>query len=233
MTYQYCYICKQKLGHPAQLDKDHIIPNTFFSSGDKDRPKLSVHKNCHDSKKSMDDRWFVKRIQLMSSTHPEAKVGIDEFLRKAGKQRKDAFVIGKRISDYKLAKTVFNDLTEGIHIQSKGEEFVYLQIDGANKKRFNDYVTNMCIGLYMYYIADALPNTPTLQFINLPVLQIQGKKQEVLEKIAEPINKYGPNFVGKWSDRLYILGQRVKETSNKGYLYCEFYSCIGILAVFR
>jgi hypothetical protein len=80
-----CYLCRQPIKTKHQND-DHIIPNALFLKGDPHRPKLPTHHKCNE-RKSKDDQWFIKQLQLRCNFNKEVKIKTTEFLKKAFKER--------------------------------------------------------------------------------------------------------------------------------------------------
>lgn len=226
-----CYLCGEAL--ETEETFDHIIPNELFSKSDPHRPKLLVHHNCNNLK-SKDDEWFVKQLQLRSSFDPLAEKQISTLLQKAIDERPDAYIVGKKLHNYKLAKGMFDNVTWGLELKHGDRDLMQMKFSVEDSTRFRRYLENMCRGLFIRNVPLTEPPIPELIPVQNADLELRGKNIGFVESIKNFVNSStGSNFMQQWGNRMTYIGSRVAETPNKGYLFIQFYSQFSILAVFK
>ncbi len=229
----FCYLCNKKFKSKDVLDKDHIIPDKFFLKDSPQRPKLPVHNICNN-KKSIEDEWFIKQLQLRSSFNSEAEKEFNRMVDKAIREKPDAYIIGKKLHHYKLAKGIFNKITWGLEIKHRGQTFMQMEASREDYLRFQQYVETMCRGLFIYRIPNSKPSKPDLIMKQYAYLELKGKDTFFVDAIKNLINmSKSSKFGQQWGNRITYIGSRVRESENKGFLFIQFYSQFGILATFR
>lgn len=227
---EVCYLCGKQLQEP--LSEDHILPDNLFTKGDPNRPKLLVHHACNQSK-SMDDQWFAKMVLLRCGFDARAEKKFSEFMDEAIRQKSDAFLIGKRPTEYVLAKKIFDQAKWGLEFIKDGRELKLLELPGVEKDRFIGYLKNLFKGLYLLKVEGANPSEPEIlaskQYADL---DLRGDREVFFAPIKSLYKPRDPNIFGqRWGNILYF-GSRVSETPDKGYVFIEFYGELGILAAF-
>jgi len=226
-----CYLCGKPLDTVST--PDHIIPDRLFENNDPFRPQLQVHHDCNNLK-SLEDRWFVKHIQLRSAFDPRAESEFSEMMDKAKREKGDVYIIGKRLRNYKLARTMFDYAIWGMELKHNGKSLLQLQIPAREAARFKKYVEDMCRGLFIRNVPYAKPSVPELIIKQYVDLELRGKDVGFMNSIKSFIDgSRETKFGQRWGDKISYIGSRVVETPDRGYLFIQFYSQIGILAVFR
>src|SRR3989338_2011837 len=180
-----CYLCGLPLD--SNTTQDHIIPDKFFKKIDPHRPQLRVHFKCNNLK-SMDDEWFVRQIQLRSSLNPDAENEFSKMMDKAIQEKKDAYIIGKQLHYYKLAKTIFNDVSWGIELEHEGQSLIQMKILKKNNDRLLPYLKKMCKGLYIKNVSDAKLNEPEITIKHYSDLEIRTNSSSFIKVIRNLIN---------------------------------------------
>lgn len=226
-----CYLCGKKLGSTST--PDHIIPDKLFRKNDQDRPKLLVHQKCNNLK-SKEDQWFIKQLQLRSSFNPEAEQEFSHMMDKAISEQPDAYVVGKKLRHYKLARRIFNKVVWGLELKHRGQSFMQMELDKTGMVRFQRYVETMCRGLFICNVLSSKPPIPELIMRQYAYLELKGKKATFINAIKNLIDMSGNSKFGRrWGDRVFYIGSRVRETPDKGFLFIQFYEQLGILALFK
>ena len=146
-----CYLCSKPLDD--KISPDHIIPNHLFNKNDPCRPKLYVHGKCNNLK-SKEDQWFIKQIQLRSYFDQAAKKGFIKMMDKAVQEKPDAYIIGKKIPNYKLARGIFDNVSWGLEFSGGLRQ---LKISKLNTLRFKNYVETMARGLFIRNVVGSRP----------------------------------------------------------------------------
>lgn len=230
LTKPTCYLCEKEL--VGNTTEDHIIPDGLFEKNDPYRPKLVVHETCNSSK-SLDDEWFIKKLQIRSSNNPEVMAKLRKFMDQAIQEKNQAYIIGAKIPKYKLARSLFDDVTWGLLLKSGGKDLIQLKIH-TDETRFYRYIKNVCRGLFIFNIANSKPPIPEVFPMQYEYLNAKNRLRDKMENIHRLIksNRSG-NFGQQWANRILYIGSRVTETQNKGYIFMEFYSQFGILAFFK
>lgn len=223
-----CYLC----GKPLDLEStpDHIIPDKLFLKSDPERPKLLVHHLCNN-KKSKDDEWFIKQLELRCSFNQDAEAGFSKIIDKAKIEKPDAYIIGKKLHNYKLAMGIFNKITWGLELQRNGKTLMQMRQGKADVERFQKYVESMCRGLFIRNVPSSNPSVPELLLEQYSYLQVKGRLDGFIDSIKDFRNhaKFGQN----WSNRILYFGSPVVETQDKGFVFIQFYNQYGILASFK
>jgi len=226
-----CYLCGKRLD--AESTPDHIIPDHLFSKSDPHRPTLLVHLKCNN-RKSKDDQWFVKQIELRSYLDSRAKKGFDKMMDKAIKEKDMAYLVGEKIPSYKLAKGIFDKSSWGLEIVGSGRNLIQLEVSQPNALRFQRYVETMCQGLFIRNVPFSKPSKPSLIMKQYSNLDLRGKLGDFMNAITKIVDEAkGSKFGQRWEDRISYIGSRVVETPNKGFLFVQFYNEFGILATFK
>lgn len=226
-----CYLCGKSLG--SETTPDHVIPDVLFDKGSPFKPTLPVHHDCNNQK-STEDRWFTKHIQLLSAFDPGAENEFSIMMDKAKNEKRDAYVVGKKLRNYKLARTMFDDATWGLELRHKGKSLLQLQISPSEAARNKKYLEIMCRGLFIRNVAFANPAIPELIAKQYVDLELRGKDVGFTDSIKSFVDGSRDSKWGQWWDgKISYIGSRVAETPDKGYLFVQFYSQVGILAVFR
>jgi len=226
-----CYLCDKPLD--TEITPDHIIPDHLFNKNDPHRPKLYVHHGCNNQK-SKKDQWFIKQIQLRSYFDPRAERDFSKMMDKAKKEKSDAYIIGKKIPSYKLARGIFDKVVWGMEFKHGNQSFLQLKISHPNAVRFQQYVEIMCQGLFIRNVPSSKPPKPDLimkQYANLELRDKVGGFMNTIKTLVKDAE--GSKFGQRWGDRVSYIGSRVAETPNKGFLFVQFYSQFGIFATFR
>lgn len=225
-----CYICQKPLGADTTLD--HIIPDSFFSKGDKNRPKLPVHHTCNNAK-SQDDRWCVKFLQFYAGFSPEAEADFKDFMNKAMAEKPFAFLIGNKNPNYRLATGLLGKMTPGIEIQRGGQTLHQFRVAPSAGRRVSEWMKLVCRGLYIRNVPSAEPPEPKLTWNQYALSQLKGQEKQFIAPIQRLINSSGATSFGQeWGSRVSYIGSRVGETPDKGYLFIHFYREVGVLAAF-
>lgn len=226
-----CYLCNKALNR--EKNPDHIIPDHLFISGDPNRPQLPTHRTCNEQK-SKDDEWFVKQLQFSTAYNPEAYFKFSQFLGKAQSEIPDAYLIGKKPRSLVMAKKIFEKGSWGMELVSNGKTYAQFKPPKENTERFTRYIETMCRGLFMRNIQSACLGKPELIVRQYEELKIKDKFEGFRKSIQSFIDGSKSSLFGQsWDNRTLYLGSRVAETSNKGYIFIEFYKQIGILGIFR
>lgn len=232
-----CYICDTNLSNGERLDSDHIVPNGVFSKSDADRPQLLVHQDCNN-KKSKDDRWFVKKVLLLCSTNKEAEAELMEFLQKAQSQERYAYLEDQpksKTKDLKLMHTIFDEYIGSQEVTLDGVDLIQLsrQEGLGEDTRLISYVKQMCRGLFILNVPNSTPQLPRIKWYVYDALKLNNKLDEVISNFKRLFKtSESSNFTQYWGNRIFYLGSRVAESSDKGYIYIEFFEKVGIFAVF-
>lgn len=230
MTTVECYLCEKQLDDTST--PDHIIPNNLFLKGDPHRPKLMVHHKCNDLK-SKEDEWFVRQLQIRSAFNPQAEKELSKMMDKAQTEKKDAYIIGKRLHSYKLAKTLFNKVIWGLEVKHKGQSLKLMKISKEDVDRFNKYIETMARGLFIKNVEGARPAVPDLILKQYTDLELRGQQDEFIKNIKHFIDSSTNTRFGQvWGNRISYIGSRVQETPNKGFIFIQFYSEFCVLATF-
>jgi hypothetical protein len=226
-----CYLCNKILGD-INITLDHIIPATLFSKKDPFKPKLYVHHKCNN-KKSFEDRWFVKQLQFRSSTNPEAENELSKLLDSAKSEIKDAYVIGKKVKNLKLARTLFDKIDWSIQVEHQGKELIYARLPESDVLRFENYVKFLCKGLFLRNVFDSNPNNPKIKHFQFVHQELKGTSVNSASVITDLFrSSSNTRFVQRWGERILYFGSRVKESDSNGFIYIQFYNQYGLLAVF-
>lgn len=182
----------------------------------------------------MDDEWFVRHLQIRSSFNPDAEQKVSRLLEKATYEKKDAYIVGKKVRNYKLARGMFDGIIWGMELKHKGQGLKQIKIPQKDVERFLAYIKTMCRGLFIKNIMGAQPSEPEIivrQYVDLELRNTENTFIEPVKKLIESAK--GSNFGQRWGNWISYIGSRVKETPNKGYLFVQFYSQVGILAFFK
>lgn len=226
----FCYLCRKSLN--TSITWDHIIPDKLFHSNDPHRPKLRVHTLCNNLK-SKEDEWFIKQLQLRSSFNKEAESEFNKTIDKAINEKRNAYIIGENVRNFKFAKTLFAGISWGLELQHGNQTLMQMKIPEENIARFRQYVETMCRGLFMLHVANSNPSTPKLIMRQNAYLEVKGVAPDVTRSIQNLIeNSRGTQFGQIWGNWITYIGSRVKETPDKGYVFVQFYSQFWILATF-
>lgn len=228
-----CYICGLSLG--VEKSPDHLIPNGLFITGSPKRPTLPVHVKCNNQK-SKDDRWFLKELSIMCGLHPDALQTFTEFIDTAQKERENINVIGKSadIKNYKLAKTLLGKNTWGLDINHLGENLSLLHLNEDSVNRANQYVKEMCKGLYIRNVPGASPSTVRLIGFQYAKAIVDGVFDDHMKSIKTLSDmSFERRFMQRWDDRVAYIGNSTEDNPNAGFLFIEFYESLGYLAVFK
>lgn len=231
-----CYLCGQKLG--SNFTYDHIIPDELFNKDHPYRPKLRVHAKCNNLK-SKEDEWFVKQIQIRCSFDPEALQEFSKLIDKAKGEQQDAYIIGKNPRNYKLARGIFNHITWGLELKHKGQSFFQMKISEEDVLRFRTYLEIMCRGLFIRNIPGAQPDIPKLFQNQYPYSELKKQEKWFTDTVKQLVEQAKDSIFGqRWgntskSNKITYLGSRVKESPNKGFVFVQFYSLFGVLAIFK
>jgi hypothetical protein len=225
-----CYICGKPLG--TDTTSDHIIPDSFFSKGDQNRPQLPVHRVCNNSK-SRDDRWCVKFLQFYAGFSPDAEADFRAFMDKAMAEKPYAFLIGNKNPNYRLARGLLGKMTPSIEIRRGGQTFHQFRVAPAAGRRVSKWMKLVCRGLYIRNVLVANPPEPKLTWNQYALSELKGQEQQFIAPIQRLIDSSGGTSFGQeWGTRVTYIGSRIAETANKGYLFIHFYRQVGVLAAF-
>jgi hypothetical protein len=226
-----CYLCGKALS--SETTPDHIIPDVLFDKGSPSKPKLPVHHDCNNQK-SMEDRWFTKHIQLLSAFDSRAEDEFSVMMNKAKDEKRDVYMVGKKLRNYKLARTMFDDAIWGLELRYEGKSLLQLQISPSEAARYKKYLQTMCRGLFIRNVPFSNPSTPELIAKQYVDLELRGKGVGFMDSIKSFVDGSRDSKWGQWWDgKISYIGSRVAETPDKGYLFVQFYSQVGILAVFK
>lgn len=231
MKNNICYLCNKKLN--GKVSRDHVIPDELFNKDDTYRPKLTVHYNCNNPK-SKEDEWFVKQLQLRSSFNIDAFNKFSIMMDKAIDEKKDAYLIGKNLHNYKLARGMFNEVAWGLEFNHLGQDFQQMRFSIKAHDRFYNYFENLCRGLFIYNIPNSYPNMPKLIVKQYRDLNLKNKYRGFMEIVNNLFRLSGSNLFGqRWGDRIIYFGSRVIENPSKGFICVEFYKEVVALAYFK
>ncbi len=226
-----CYLCDEPLDSTAT--SDHIIPNHLFKPGDPHRPKLPVHYACNNLK-SKEDEWFVKQLQLRSAFDKGAEEEFSKLMTKAIIEKPDAYIIGKKLHNYKLAKGMFEGIEWGFELPYKDEALMQFKIPKNIAERFGKNVEDLCTGLYIRNIPSSKPSRPEIMLTQDKKLAFNGKAEGFYNSIIGFMKASESSlFMQRWDSRIFYVGSRVAETPDKGFIFIQFYTQFNILAVFR
>lgn len=223
-----CYLCDEPLD--SKSTPDHIIPEKLFLKSDPQRPKLLVHHSCNN-KKSKDDEWFIKQLELRCSFNQEAKSSFSKMIDRAKMEKSNAYTIGRKLHHYKLAMGIFNKITWGLELQHNGKKLMQIRQDKTDVDRFQKYVESMCRGLFICNIPSSNPPAPELLLEQYSYLEVKGELDGFINSIKSFSShvRFGQN----WNNRILYFGSPVVETQNKGFVFIQFYNQYGILASFK
>ena len=229
-----CYLCGLALN--GNMKSDHIIPNKLFSSGSPDKPQLPVHHACNNGK-SKEDEWFIRQINLLSGLNEDAAENTEKLLRKAELQRPSGRIEGKayEIRDYKIAVSLLNGHNWGEkQVQENGETLYLLNLNKHNGVRTSAYIKQMCRGLYVKNVPGSNPTTkPKLTGMQYAHASHEGRYKQFENSVKNLIqNTSSSGFFQRWSDCVFYYGSHVVESSDKGFVFIEFYGEVGYLAMF-
>lgn len=226
-----CYICGKPLG--PDISPDHIIPDMIFHEGDQHRPKLNVHISCNNLK-SKEDEWFARHLQIRSGFNPDAEQDLSRMINKAIGEKRNAYIIGECLHNYKLTKTLFENVTWGLELKQGNQSFMQMKLSEKSVFRFQRYVEQMCRGLFIRNVPNSQPPVPELMLKQNAYLELRGKSTVFVDSIKNLIQNTCPNLFGQqWGNSIFYVGSRVSETNDKGYIFVQFYSQFCILAMFR
>lgn len=226
-----CYLCGLKNDTTSSLD--HIIPDNLFRSSDEHRPKLPVHHTCNNLK-SKEDEWFLRQLQVRSSFNPQAQSEINRMMDKAIVEKPDAYVIGKKLYNYKKAKSVFEGIQWGLELRHQGQSLMQMRLPLRSVQRFQKYLETMIRGLFIRNVSASNPSTPELTQIQWADLELKGKDRSYIEHIKKILNMTSEHKFGQqWGDRVFYIGSPILETPSKGYIFMQFYTQFCVLAFFR
>ena len=216
-----CYICGRLLD--SRITLDHIIPNEFFDKNHPFRPKLKVHHACNNLK-SKDDEWFVKQIQLRCSFNPVAHQELTKLLDKAQREKPDAYIVGKKLHNYKLAMGIFKNMIWGMELRHKGQGLIQMQISKEDSSRFKRYFETMCKGLFIRNVPGSKPSAPELIQSQYPYSELKRTDVSFTDAVKNLLEQTrGSHFGQQWGKKILYVGSRVKETPNKGFIFIQFY----------
>ncbi len=228
-----CYICSLPLD--SKVSPDHLIPNGLFITGSPKRPVLPVHAACNNQK-SKDDRWFLKELSIMCGLQPDAYKTFEDFIDKAQIERENIGLIGKsqELKNYKLAKTLLEKNTWGLDVTHLGENLSLLHLDPGSVNRANDYVKEMCRGLYIRNVPNASPRQVKLMGFQYAKAKVDGTFDEHIRNIQTLSDmSFERRFMQRWDDRVAYLGNSTTDNPSAGFLFIEFYEALGYLAAFK
>jgi hypothetical protein len=226
-----CYLCNQELR--GDVSPDHIIPDELFVKGDPHRPKLSVHQKCNNLK-SKEDEWFVKQLQLRCSFNPEAKFEFSKLIHKAKNEQPDAYLIGKKLHNLKLATGIFKNITWGWELKHGEQNLMQMQISEKDSLRFRKYLDTMCRGLFIINVKGSNPGTPELFQSQYAYAELKRKDEPFVNTVRSLIESSKSSVFGQWwNKRISYVGSRVKESPNNGFVFIQFYLQFGVLAFFK
>lgn len=226
-----CYLCGKELDD--EISSDHIIPDHLFNKGDPHRPQLPVHKNCN-GEKSLEDEWFIKLLQIYCSLNPQIEKDFIKFMDLAIAEKDDAFIIGKKVRNFVLAKKIFQGTSWGLEIRDKGKELMQFKM-GEDGDRFNSYLKTLCKGLFIYNVKGSKPTDPDLIVKQYALLDLKEKKDVFIESIKQFYDASGDGVFGQYwgPNRILYFGSRTVESPNQGFIFIEFFGELGVLAEFR
>jgi hypothetical protein len=225
-----CYLCGKPL--EDSFNPDHIIPNALFIEDDPNRPQLYVHPSCN-TRKSKEDEWFIKQLQLRCSSNMEMENAHIVFLNKAIGEKNDAYMLDKHPRNFVLAKGIAQTLRPGIQFVYRSRVFQKLDVDEESVQRFEKYIEKMCEGLFRFNIPSSNPPKPELNLKQYVYLDAKGELEDFITKITELIQSSGEaKFHQRWRDRILYCGTQTKESEDKGFVYIQFFNQLGILAWF-
>jgi len=233
LSIQKCYLCNEQLA--GDLRSDHIIPDSIFKSGSPHRPQLPVHHSCNN-KKSREDEWALRQIQIMAALNPDAEDEVVKLLQKANREKPNAFLVGKsnQLRNYKFATSMLDKTFWGLQVKKAGQTLSMLNIGKRNSGRTATYIKTICRGLFIRNVSGADPVIPELQGIQYAKAELDGVYDGFMQGVEGLIrNSSASGFYQSWADRVWYCGSRVSENPNKGFVFIEFYNQVGFLAAFR
>lgn len=226
-----CYLCNKPLNEKGT--PDHIIPNHLFGEGDPERPKLKVHHECNNSK-SKEDEWFVKHLQLRSSFNPDAEAELSKMIYKGMVEKSDAYIIGKKLHNYKLITAMFNKVIWGLELTHKGQKLQQMLVPKEDVVRFNKYLETMCRGLFIRNVQLSNPPIPKMILAQYAYLDLKNNEMPFINTIKNLLDASKSSTFGQqWGNRILYVGSRVTESADKGFVFIQFYSQFGVLATFN
>lgn len=230
-----CYLCGESIDGPT--DPDHIIPKVAFDKGSSYRPTLQVHSGCNRAK-SRDDEWFKRMVDLMcAASNPDADKAAGDFFRKAEVESRDAYIVGAstKLRHYKLARNMISSASSRrLQITHQGQRVPQLEVGPENMERLMTYVGKMCEGLYLKNVPGSCPVLSGVEWIQYVQTALTGDRRDLFRAVIRLMaeNDENPSFFWqRWGKRIQYFGCPVSGL-NTGFVYIEFYSSAGFLALF-
>ncbi|MDN5274857.1 MAG: hypothetical protein JWP06_758 [Candidatus Saccharibacteria bacterium] len=232
-----CYLCGKPL--KGMLSKDHIIPNSMFPKGAGCRPQLPVHPGCNNGKSMIDER-IKMRILFISSTNPVAEGILKRDLLNPSQEQKqyaDLIGMGRKVRDYKLARTLARDFQHSLDVIQDGTP--YVEVIGSKKHvlELNRYVSKMAQGLFIRNVPGIKPGRPEICWTDKKMMQLHGISietlSEPLKNMVEKANASGALFGQIWPGHISYIGSPASDIEGTGWMWIEFYNTCGILVLFH
>ncbi|MFI5913746.1 hypothetical protein [Dactylosporangium sp. NPDC051541] len=237
-----CYLCGLSLEN-SSTSPDHIIPQNIFEKGSGNRPFLPTHATCNNAK-SRDDEWFKRVVDLMAASgSPVADASAQQFLDKALLESHDAYVIGAKVRNFRLARRLLRPArSDSLQVTYDGMVVPQISLGEENAARLHAYIASLCTGLFLRNVPDAEPSFPTVNWVQYAQAELTGRGRLVHEQASEltrSASTDGTMFCQRWSTEgrggpstVLYLGSALAEDSSRGFVYVQFYSAVGFFAIF-
>lgn len=225
-----CYVCSKPLD--GKTTKDHIIPQALFHKDCGDRPYLLVHKRCNNGK-SLDDEKFVIRIQLMCNWRSQAQQDVLPFLEIANQEATDAYLVGRRVRNYKLKRTIAREFKEEYQAYINGQHLVQVRLGDEHVRAMKRYAIKMAYGLFLRNVPGAMPDMNKVLYMWLDYyhLNMRGLFESSMERVKHTIQSASHDdmlFGQAWEGLVEYYGGKTDAMGTAGFIYIEFYKAIGI-----
>jgi len=225
-----CYICGKTLD--SKTTKDHIIPRSIFHKDCGERPYLPVHKHCNTGK-SLDDEKFVIRIQLMCNWKPQAQQDVLPFLEVANQEASDAYLVGRRVRNYKLKRTIAKEFTQDYQAVINGQHLVQVRLSDEHVDAMKQYAVKMAYGLLLRNMPDATVDINKIDYRWYDYFSLNNRglfqsNMENIGRLLQTASKHDLLFGQAWEGLVEYYGSKTNESGSSGFIYIEFYKAIGI-----
>jgi hypothetical protein len=230
-----CYICNKDL--EGKTTKDHIIPQSLFHKDCGERPYLLVHKHCNTGK-SLDDEKFVIRMQLMCNWRPQAQQDVLPFLEVANQEASDAYLVGRRVRNYKLKRMIAREFKEDYQAIINGQHLVQVRVSDEHANAMKQYAVSMAYGLLLRNLPNAKVDISKVDYrwFDYFSLNNQGlfkKNMDNIGRLLQTASQHDLLFGQAWEGLVEYYGSKTNEAGTSGFIYIEFYKAIGIWVNFH
>ena len=148
-------------------------------------------------------------------------------------EKKDAYIIGEKLRNYKLARGLFDNTVWGLELFHGGQNIHQLRFPEKDVRRVEKYMKTLCRGLYIRSNPNSNPVSPELSWLQYVAGSLNGTGSRYLEAVKTLVNSSSKYLFGqRWGNQLFYIGSRCAETDSAGFLFIQFYSQLGVLAFF-